>query len=83
MSIASIVPDPEALLALEPEEVAGIVLQYLNSSSASNSGQLNRYNFSLPHTVQDYPREYQTRISKALMEGWVWLEREGLIAPKP
>ena len=81
--IHALIPDPEALLALEPEELAGAVLQCLNSLNSSSSGQLNRYNFSLPNTVQEYPPEYQTRISEALMEAWVWLEREGLLAPKP
>lgn len=82
-SIFSIIPDPETLLALEPEELAGVVLEYLNSLSESERGQLNRYNFSLRHTVKDYPDQYQERITQALMEAWVWLEREGLIAPKP
>ena len=31
MSTHSIIPDPEALLALEPEELAGVILEYLNS----------------------------------------------------
>ena len=82
-SIYSLMPDHEALLALEPEELAGIVLEYLNSLSTANRGQLNRYNFSLPHTVTEYPHQYQAEISRALMEAWVWLEREGLLAPKP
>jgi len=71
------------LLALAPEELAGVVLQHLNSLSDSNSGQLNRFNFSQPHTVEAYPSEYREQISRALMEAWVWLEREGLLAPKP
>ncbi|HEU4343359.1 MAG TPA: TIGR02391 family protein, partial [Candidatus Binatia bacterium] len=82
-SIFSIVPDPEALLALEPEDLAGIVIEYLNSLSEDERGQLNRYNFSLPHTIREYPQEYHKSISRVLMEGWVWLEREGLIAPEP
>ena len=82
-SIYSLMSDHEVLLALEPEELAGIVLEYLNSLSPRDSGQLNRYNFGLPHTVEEYPREYQDEISQALMEAWVWLEREGLLAPKP
>jgi uncharacterized protein (TIGR02391 family) len=81
-SINDIVPDPEVLLALEPEDVAGVVLEYLNGLP-ERSGQFNRHNFGLPHTVQKYPPQYQQRISRALMEGWVWLQREGLIAPKP
>ncbi len=80
-TIFSLLPDAEALLALEPEELAGVVLQYLVSSGSE--GQLNRYNFSLPHTVKEYPPEYRESISMALMEAWVWLEREGLLAPKP
>ncbi|MBI4494769.1 MAG: TIGR02391 family protein [Chloroflexi bacterium] len=82
-TLASILPDPEALLELEPEELAGVVLEYLNALDAPDRGQLNRYNFGLPHTVQDYPSAYRDRISRALMEAWVWLAREGLLAPKP
>ena len=82
-SIFSIIPDPESLLSLEPEELAGVVLEYLNSLSPPETGQLNRYTFSLPHTIQEYPAQYKERMSQALMEAWVWLEREGLIAPKP
>ena len=78
-SIHSLMPDHEALLALEPEELAGIVLEYLHSFST----QLNRYNFSLSDTVKEYPYQHQAEISRALMEAWVWLEREGLLAPKP
>jgi uncharacterized protein (TIGR02391 family) len=82
VTIAELVPDPDALLALEPEELAGVVLQYLAALPA-NDGNLNRYNFSLPHTLQGYPPAYHGRIGEALMEAWVWLEREGLLAPKP
>ena len=45
-SIYEIVPDPEALLALEPEELAGVVLEYLNSIDEKREGSPNRYNFS-------------------------------------
>lgn len=83
MSLYSFFPDHEAFLALEPEEVAGVILEYLNSNPDAFGLQLNRYNFSLPHTVQEYPKEFQDEISRAIAEGWVWLEREGLIAPTP
>ncbi len=82
MTIDAIMPDPEALLTLEPEEVAGVVLEYLNTLSA-NGHNLNRYAFSLEQTVQGYPLDYHQRLREALMEGWVWLEREGLLAPLP
>ena len=82
-SIYSLVDDATALLALEPEELAGVVMEYLNALPVHEQGQLNRYNFSLPHTVQEYPRDQHHALSCALMEAWVWLEREGLLIPKP
>src|SRR6266849_4203377 len=82
-TISQLLPDPELLLSLEPEDLAGVVLDYLNSLSDEESGQLNRYNFSLPHTVAGYPPERYKEIGRALMEAWVWLEREGLLAPQP
>ncbi len=82
-SIHSLVPDPEAMLALEPEELAGVLMEHLNSLPASEQRSLNRYNFSLRHTVRDYPEDAQDELSLALMEAWVWLEREGLLVPKP
>lgn len=83
MEIYDIIPDHDALLTLEPEEIGGVILEYLNALPSTTKGALNRYNFGLPHTVQKYPREHQQKISQALMEGWMWLEREGLIAPRP
>lgn len=83
MEIYDIIPDHDSLLVLEPEEIGGVILEYLNALPPTAQGPLNRYNFSLPHTVQKYSKEHQQKISQALMEGWMWLEREGLIAPKP
>jgi len=82
-TIYQILPDPEALLALEPEELAGVLLEHLNSLSEGERGQLNRYNFSLPYSVQEFRQEYHERLLRALMEAWSWLEREGLLAPTP
>jgi len=71
-------------LALEPEELAGIVLEHLNSfTREEGNNSCNRYNFSGHQTVQEYPKEYWDQILCALMEAWSWLEKEGLIAPRP
>ena len=83
MSLYSLAPDADALLALEPEELAGIVLQYLNGLPQREKEHLNRYNFGLDHTVLEYPSSHRERLSRALMEAWAWLEREGLLAAKP
>ena len=37
MSIHSLVPDAKALLELEPEELAGVLMEYLNSFPNPNS----------------------------------------------
>jgi len=81
-TIPQIIPNPDDLLALEPEELAGVVLEYLNSQG-SDSGALNSYNFSLDNTVKAYPSKYHESTLRALMEAWIWLESEGFIAPKP
>lgn len=83
MNIYSIISDPEVLLSLEPEELAGIILEYFNSNSADVRHELHTRNFGLSHVVKDYPDKYQKQILEALMEAWAWLEREGLIAPSP
>src|SRR5215470_19998975 len=80
---SALLPDPEILLSMEPEDLAGIVLQYLNSLSRHESGQLNRHNFTIDSNLGGYPPQQYKEIGKALMEAWIWLEREGLIAPIP
>ena len=84
LSVHAILPDAEALLALAPEELAGVVLEVLNSFPPERSGMLNRYNFTIPSGVAaPYSAQYQKRVAEAVTEAWVWLEREGLLAPRP
>lgn len=82
-SIFSLVPEAEDLLALEPEEVGGVILTHIHSLDQSAKANLNRYNFSLIYTYKEYPESYHDKIAAVLMEGWLWLEREGFLAPKP
>ena len=81
-TIYELIPDHELLLSLEPEELAGVVLEYLHALPESDS-QLSFHNFSAPHTVAEYPGEHQQEITKALREAWMWLQNEGLIIPTP
>ncbi len=62
-TIHSIVSDPEALLTLEPEELAGVILECLNSLQNPSSGQLNRYNFTLPNGGQLLSSHQSTAIA--------------------
>ena len=82
-SIHSLIPDPEALLALEPEELAGFVLEIFNSSVHKERGLVSAGNFISQEWLRDYPYEHQNDIRYALVEALVWLENEGLIAQDP
>jgi len=79
-TIYSIIPNPEELLKLDFEDVAAVILESLNSIEHL---QLNRNDFAMQRTVQEYPPAYYERLLKALMTGWGYLEREGLIAEMP
>jgi hypothetical protein len=83
--IDSMLPNPEDLLALEPEELAGFVIEHFNSLPANERDSLHPDNFVNPNSspVNKYPRQYQDRVARALMEAWEWLVREGLFARKP
>jgi uncharacterized protein (TIGR02391 family) len=83
--IYSLLPDPESLLTLEPEELAGVVIEHFNSLPASEQRSIHPDNFVNPNgsLVNRYPRDYQVRVAKALMEAWEWLVREGLLARQP
>ena len=80
MNLKDLIPDPEDLLALPPEELAGHVLRNLIRSGEQ---RINRHNFGLTAGDLGYPQDYQYRVQRALMEAWAYLEREGLIAPDP
>src|SRR5262249_21924521 len=91
-SIFSHIPDPEILLALEPEELAGYFIVYLNSLPHNERWKINPQNVvnnvitlsgNWPQQYQDRDKiqQYAPRIGKALMEAWICLEREVLVAP--
>ena len=82
--ISDLVPDAGTLLSLEPEELAGVVLQVVNAlprqgGRMTQGPRLNEFVLSQSAT---YPEEEQWEIRKALVEAWTWLEREGIIAPE-
>lgn len=82
-SIYSIITEAEVLLNLEPEELAGVVLEVLNSYPPNDTQHLHRGNFSNVSNFHQYPRQYQKEVAQAVMEAWGWLERESLIAYRP
>ena len=75
-TLTELVNDQETLLSLNPEELAAFVLKDLIASE--NAGNtLNRHNYCLRFQRQS------DDVQKAIVEAWMWLEREGCLAPKP
>ena len=83
------IPDPEVLLALEPEELGAKLLFLLRAYQARNAGEkLHKQivisqqlfqNHNAPSLV--YPIKFQEQIELAIAEAWAWLEVQGLIVP--
>jgi uncharacterized protein (TIGR02391 family) len=81
MRIIDLIPDVNVLTALQPEELAGILLEFLDANQ--DSGVMNRYNLSLGHALEQYPQQSRADATIAVLEAWAWLEREGLLIQKP
>lgn len=87
VSIHSMIPDANAVLALEPEELAGVLLEHLHSLPANEVWHLNRHNFFIKGAggagaFAAYPDNQWESVASAFFEAWNWLEREGLLVPK-
>jgi len=83
LAISSLVPDPQDILALEAEELAGILLIHLNSRG-DGGADLHHYNFF--NNLKSYPiypnHKDSEKVNRALMEAWDWLANEGFLARK-
>jgi uncharacterized protein (TIGR02391 family) len=84
-SLSSLVPNAEDLLALEVEEITGVLLTHLNSyggdsgNSVVQRGRINQHNlFNTLDHQPEYPGR-QPEVNQALMEAWSWLQGEGFL----
>jgi uncharacterized protein (TIGR02391 family) len=86
-AIHQILPNADDLLALEPEELAPVLLEYIASGAAGAPGTrkspISRGNVFTQGASpgNGYPPEHKDAVNEALMAAWVWLEREGLLLP--
>jgi len=88
-TLPSLIPNIADLLALEVEELAGVLLIQLRSYGTDSRdgivsrGQISQHAyFNIRDQHPEYPSR-KTEISQALMEAWSWLEREGLLVRDP
>src|ERR1700676_1187080 len=88
--LAGAIPDVEVLLALEPEELGAKLLFLLRKRTFQQNmflpTNLNAElwpSTTMPGQPTTYPRDRREAIELALMEGWSWLEAQGLSVPAP
>ncbi len=81
--LTKLLPPVETLLALEPEDIAPLLLGYFNGLKPEEQRQLNRHNFVTSPLIGEYAGGRGEEVVRAITEAWTWLEREGLIAPRP
>ena len=78
-SLSELVPDPEVLLTLQPEELGGAVLVDLNTTG-SRTEPYSYIHFIFELHRERYPRNHKAAIEKAILEAWSWLVQVGLLA---
>ena len=79
--LGELIPDAEVLLEIEPEQLAGYLLQIMNSPTG------RKRMTTLGHWVHDlfeganppYPSQRRDDVYRALAEAWNWLEVQGLV----
>src|SRR3989344_7007073 len=79
-------PPIDILLELEPEEIGQYLLAYLNSLVKEKAqNKLNRYNITIGSNshLTEYAGEHAPRVGKLISTAWIWLLREGILAPLP
>lgn len=82
ITLGSLIPDVDEVLALAPEELAEVLLVHLASLPPNQVP--NRHNFfSTIDTFNAYPRQRHAEVSLAFVEAWAWLVREGLLLQHP
>ena len=77
------IPDADALLNLEPEELAAKMLFLVRARREEMFHPRNLQNelWSSSGAGPQYPIGRQVEISLAVREAWAWLEAQGLIVP--
>jgi uncharacterized protein (TIGR02391 family) len=82
-TLYEIIPDASSILSLEPEELAGLAIELLNSSGPDAPSRLHPASFMSPETLGGFPQPVRDQIAQVMAEGWHWLVQEGFIAPRP
>jgi uncharacterized protein (TIGR02391 family) len=84
------IPDPDTLLALEPEELgAKLIFLIRERQKLPGEGEMfHPNNFLMElweerHSYPTYPQRYRAEINLAVSEALAWLHAQGLVVPAP
>src|ERR1039458_8660013 len=91
-SLKSLLPTADELLALEVEELAGVLLEHLKSCETAPGGtyqnglfnpgyllaSMKTTGYGATRQEPDYG-DRQPQVDRALTEAWAWLEKEGFL----
>lgn len=83
--LRTLVPEGQAVAAMQASDLAGYVLEALMSAGAMERGVWNRRNFCM-QVSREYAEHGQSpdeRIGVACSSAWAWLEANGFIARHP
>jgi hypothetical protein len=82
-SICELIPEPEILIALDPEELGGVLLEVY--AAAQGSGTLFSPNQAAVDAFNPprYSDEYRWSVPLAMAEATQWLEAAGFIMQAP
>lgn len=83
--LGNLLPGPEQVLALEPEQIAPMLLKFLSTSDGS--GYLNLYTLILEGNIdrlfgQSFEPQQREQLAEQLALAWNWLMMQGLIIRK-
>lgn len=82
MLLNQFLPPVEIALELKPEELAVSLLKCLvQMEQRGGPANLNLNNFLGTTAIDEYAGDKYDEAVKAITEAWIWLEREGMIAP--
>jgi hypothetical protein len=76
MHLADLIPDADAILELEPEELGRLILKVLDSWPPHTSLQLSTF---LGTTLAPYPAPRRGELRDTLCTAWAWLEGQALL----
>lgn len=83
-------PDAETILALHPEDLAGLLVEFLHLVPQKDGGRrdrqlriMNSAYICGTDIVKGYETKYHERISLAFAEAWSWLETQGIVVRRP